>query len=122
METIRVNLGNIKIAAFKKWLALYGKSTSEKYVIELLFFSIGFAIYKGKTKPLFRNLYLINVFYFPFWLIAATIFSILWVSKIYLLELVDTFTADYIDVGIKIFNFVNVSLVIILTILLILKW
>lgn len=118
MKTIRVNDGNLKIVAFNHLMATYGKSNSGKFIIELKLFDFYFPIYKGKTKPIIKDLVFISVAYYPFYVVFMTIFYVLIFMKIHFDYLLDIAIGNYIEKYLKLYVVCNT--IVILTLIFIL--
>jgi hypothetical protein len=124
MKTIRYKQGKLKVLAIKLWLATYGVNAYGKYRLELRAGDTGLmlCIYQSRRKPLFRNLYVLSVLFFPL------------VSLLVLFKIVGIIISHYVNgavnfykdsawvEGIRFFNWINIILMFILGVLLIFKW
>lgn len=113
------------LVAIKKGIALYGKTFSGKYKIEWTpdFGLSGFAIplYFGKTKPLFKDLWVITILFFIpsiIWVVLLVLFYFLFN---YFNGMTNYIKDDIWQTNVKFFNNTNIILIIVFLILYLLE-
>lgn len=123
METIRFRKGNLKVAGFKTRFATYGKNIQNKYRLEVkLGFGVNVPLYHSDKKPMFRDLYFITVFSFPIIVLSHILIPIFYLLWNYYDGAVNFYKDGVWQQNVREFNWVNIFIIFVLSILLIFKW
>lgn len=127
MKTIRYynEERDIKVLGFTNNWASYGKVPNGKYKLELHpiigYTGIVVPLYLGKKKPIFRNLTVIKYAYMPLSIIVLILLVIGFILFLYIEGAMRFITDSADQTSVREFNWINIAIIIVLTILLIVK-